>query len=225
MRNYLLTVTTLFVMHSASAQSTFSVRGGVNFSNITNSAGGDVEDNKMLTSFHVGGVMDLPLSTMVSFQPGVFFTGKGSKARTTFGNNYVEAKFNPYYIEVPLSLKLKFPFGVENHFVVHAGPYAAIGVGGKSKITANIGGTVFESTKDIEFSNDNPFSEEVEAEYNTLNRFDFGLQAGIGLELRHFHIYVNGGWGLTKLSAAEENNDDKNKYRLIQVGIGIPLGK
>lgn len=227
MKQILCSIMVLGVITTTYAQS-ITVQGGATFSNITSTDKGNVEDNNMLTTFHVGATIDIPVNDLLGFQTGLIFSGKGAKARTDFGNdNYIEAKFNPYYLEIPASLKLKFPFGVNNRFFIHAGPYAAIGIGGKSKIYTQLGGLTIEKNETIKFSNDNPLtSEEEDAGYDKLKRFDYGLQGGVGVDLSKFRLYINGSLGLAKINSGSDNNaDDKNKLRVIQIGIGIPIGK
>lgn len=206
----------------------FTVQGGVTFSNITSTDDGNVEDNNMLTTFNIGVTTEFELSEAIGLQTGLIFTGKGAKAETRFNdNNYIEAKFNPYYIELPVSLKVNLPIGVDNKFYIHAGPYVAMGVGGKTKIKTVILGLEENTSESIEFSNDDPLtSEEEDAGYGKLKRFDYGIQGGVGLDFTNFRVFLNGSFGLAKVNSGSEDNDnDRNKYRVIQLGIGIPLGR
>ena len=110
----------------------------------------------------------------------------------------------------------------------HAGPYAAIGIAGKSKAESKVLGVTGTSESDIKFSNDDPFtSEQDDAAYDKLKRFDFGLNIGGGFDLGKLIIKANYGFGLTKINSTQSNNsvDDKNKYRTVSISLGIPLGK
>jgi hypothetical protein len=87
---------------------------------------------------------------------------------------------------------------------------------------------VSSSTSNIKFSNDDPLtSEQDDAAYDKLKRFDFGLNFGGGVQLGRVMIKANYGLGLTKINSTESNNnaDDKNKYRTLSFSVGIPLGK
>ena len=55
------------------------IKGGDNFSNISTSNDGSYRDGNMLSTFNVGVIADLPLSTLFSIQPGLVLNGKGSK--------------------------------------------------------------------------------------------------------------------------------------------------
>src|ERR1044071_1923539 len=102
---YLLTV-------SVNAQKSSAIlRAGVNLANVSINDNGDIDDAKTLTSFQAGIIGDLKLAPCVHIQPGILFTGKGTKTQSgTEGSaNWYRATSNPYYVEVPVNLVLKTP--------------------------------------------------------------------------------------------------------------------
>ncbi len=214
---------------SAQAQKTY-VLGGFNFANISKSADGGTEDNNTLTTFNVGLMHRFGLSPVLDIETGLLFTGKGAKAETYFngGNDFVKSKFNPLYVELPLNLLVKVPMGAGSNIFFHAGPYAAVGVAGKSKSETKILGFTSSSEKSIDFSDDDPFTSEQEgASYSRLKRFDYGLNFGGGISFKRLMLRANYGLGLAKINSTETNNsaDDKNKFRTASISVGIPLGK
>src|SRR5688500_9234432 len=58
------------------------LKGGVNLANVSISDDGDIDEAKSLTSFQVGVVGDIYIAPFLSFQPGVLFTGKGTKTES-----------------------------------------------------------------------------------------------------------------------------------------------
>lgn len=206
------------------------VQGGINLANITKTNDGQTEKNNILPSFNVGILGRLGLTPVFDLESGVLFTGHGAKAETYFngGNDYVKSKFNPYYIQVPLNAVIKIPLQKGTKIFFNAGPYAAIGIAGKSKQEAKVGPFTTSSTDNIKFSNDDPFtSKQDDAAYDKLKRFDFGLNFGGGFDFGPVILKVNYGLGLTKINSTESNNNanDKNKYRTLSFSIGIPLSK
>ena len=129
------------------------IQGGVNLANITNTTSGQTENNNMLTSFNAGILGRFGLSKTIDLESGLLFTGKGSKAETFFtgtkDDNYTKTKFNPLYIEVPLNLVLRFPLEKSTNLFLFGGPYAAIGVAGKSTTDSRIIGVNTTSETDI----------------------------------------------------------------------------
>ena len=142
------------------------------------------------------------------------------------GTDYVKSTFNPLYVEVPLNLVVKVPVAMGSHLFFHAGPYIAVGVGGKSKMESKVGPLVSTSTSTIKFSNDDPFtSQQDDAAYDKLKRFDFGMNLGGGLQFKHLILKANYGLGFSKINSTQSNNtvNDKNKYRTVSLSVGIPI--
>lgn len=228
-KSILLLATAMSFTAIASAQ-LFYAQGGVNLSNITNTKSGQTEDNATLTTFNAGFMGRFGLSEVIDLESGLLLSGKGSKAETYFngGNDYVKAKFNPLYLELPVNLVVNIPVGQTSKVFVSGGPYAAVGIGGKTKTESRIGILSSSSESSIKFSNDDPFtSQQDDAAYDKLKRFDFGINLGAGLDLNKILLKANYGMGLTKIGSTESNNnaDDKNKYRVLSISVGIPLSR
>jgi Outer membrane protein beta-barrel domain len=227
MKKLLAITALLFIGVKLNAQLVY-VQGGLNLANITKTNDGQTERNNMLASFNAGIIGRFDLGKIVDLETGVLFTGRGAKAETYFngGNDYVKSTFNPLYIEVPLNLVVTAPISKNNGVFFNAGPYIAIGVGGKSKTNSKLGLITSSSTSSIKFSNDDPFtSQQDDAAYNKLKRFDYGINVGAGIKLEHLILKVNYGIGLAKINSTESNNsaNDKNKYRTLSLSVGIPL--
>lgn len=229
MKKVILTVALLTTITLAS-QAQVYVQGGLNLANITKNNDGQTEKNNILPSFNVGILGRLPLADVFSLESGLLLSGHGSKAETYFngGNDYVKSKFHPIYLQVPLNAVVKIPLQKGTSVFFNAGPYAAMGIGGKSKQETKFGPLSTSSTESIAFSNDDPFtSEQEDAGYDRLKRFDFGLNFGGGFQFQHLILKANYGLGLAKINSTESNNNanDKNKFRTLSFSVGIPLGK
>lgn len=214
---------------SVSAQnSSVFIKAGYNMANISISDNGDVDENRMLSSFHVGLQGDIAvIKNVLSIQPGLLFTGKGSKLQSgqPGQNGYFRSVVNPYYIEVPVNVVVKAPIGGGSKFFVGAGPYAAMGVGGNRKLDYQLIGIAYSRTDKIDFSNDDPTTQGEEgAGYGILRRFDYGLNGTIGFEGEKAMFSVNYGLGLAKLQSGADNNvDERNKHRVLSFTIGFRL--
>jgi hypothetical protein len=229
MKKVILTLTLLTTIAAVSHAQVY-IQGGLNLANITKNNDGQTEKNNILPSFNVGILGRLPLANVFSLESGLLLTGHGSKAETYFngGSDYVKSKFHPLYLQVPLNAVVKIPLEKGTSVFFNAGPYAAMGIGGKSTQESKFGPLMSSSTKSIAFSNDDPFtSEQEDAGYDKLKRFDFGLNFGGGFQFQHLILKANYGLGLAKINSTENNNNanDKNKYRTLSFSVGIPLGK
>jgi len=205
------------------------LKGGVNLANVTITNDGSVDDNKMLTSFQVGFSGDVKITSFFYFQPGILFTGKGSKTQSgnTTDATYYRATTNPYYIEIPANFVFKTPGKASApKFFAGAGPYIAIGIAGKNKADGKFLGTSFHTEENIEWSNDDPSTLDYEegAGYGIMKRFDYGLNGIAGIETEHIVLAAGYGFGLAKLqSGSNSSADDKNKHRVLSLTLGIKL--
>ena len=217
----------LAVFSDQSFSQTFRLQGGVNLANISITGDGDVADNNMLTSFQAGFIGDFKVAGPLFIQSGLVFSGKGSKTESGNENSatYYRASSNPKYIELPLNLVLKTPSAGGTRFFVGAGPYIAVGVGGRNKVHGRIVGSNFESEGGIEFSNDDPGTLDYEegAGYGILKRFDYGLNGQVGLEGKSFVLSAGYGLGLAKIRSGASNDDESNKHRVISFTLGFKL--
>lgn len=162
-------LTAMFGMFAVAgfSQLKWDAKVGMSMTNLTGDMDGD-----MKVGYAVGVGMDYSFSDAFSLQSGLNFTGKGTK------DEGVKVKMN--YIELPVLAAYKFSLGENMKFVVNAGPYLAVGLGGK--ITAD------GSDEDVKL-----FSKEDGAEEAIMKRFDMGIQYGIGLEVgEHYLVNLTG---------------------------------
>jgi hypothetical protein len=203
------------------------LKAGVNLANVSVNDNGGIDDAKTLTSFQVGVVGDFELAPFFAIQPGLIFTGKGSKSQNgnTGDANYYRAESNPYYLEVPVNFVFKTPTG-PTKFFAGAGPYIAVGIAGKNKVRGSVLGNDFSSDEKIDWSNDDPSTLNYEegAGLGILKRFDYGLNGLIGVETHGLVISANYGLGLAKLqSGSNSGADNNNKHRVLSFTVGFKL--
>jgi len=229
MKTIVTTIAALVITVGSFAQSSSAwIKGGFNLANVSVTSDGRIDDAKSLPSFNVGIMGDVPLGRFLALQPGLLFTGKGTKTQAGQPTDatYFRATSNPYYIELPVNMVIKIPLASKtSSLFVGAGPYAAIGIAGKNKTTGKFYGVGFNSSENIAFSNDDPttFDEQEGAGFGIMRRFDFGLNGTAGLELNGLLLSVNYGYGLTKINSVESNDNDINKHRVLSFNIGFKL--
>ena len=88
----------------------FGFKGGYNLSNF----GGDVENNKSLSGFHLGGFVEIPVSEKFSVQPEVLYSAQGAKFEG-YGYSF---DYKTDYINIPVMAK----YYVMDKLAVMAGP-------------------------------------------------------------------------------------------------------
>lgn len=222
-----LIAATIFLTASAQAQNA-RIEAGLNLANVSVTDNGRVDEANMLTSFRIGIIGDIPLSSMVSLQPGIVYTGKGSKVQKgqPGDNAYFKQTTNPFYFEVPANLVVKFPFASESHVFVGAGPYIAMGVTGKATTDKTILGVSSHTEKNIVYSNDDPttLNEEEGTGLGVMKRFDYGVNGTAGISGKSIVLAVNYGLGLAKLqSGSNSSADNNNKHRVLSFTVGFRL--
>jgi hypothetical protein len=186
-----------------SQPTTIGFKGGINFSNLYSDS---VDDENILTGFNAGLYAKIPVSKSFSIQPEIYYTTKG--AEQTYNNAFANgvAKFNINYIEVPVLAVIN----LTENLNIHAGPYAAYMVSGKT-------------TNDSNFS-----SSETTLDTNDFERFDAGIAAGVGLDFELLSFGVRYNYGLTKVG--KERNfggttytypDAKNSVFNVYIGLAL----
>lgn len=192
----ILIVAMLLALPALQAQTTFGVRGGVNFSNQTIKGGGIELDTKMLTGFNIGVDLEVPVAPDFYFQPGLLFTTKGMKYEI-MGDD-ITTKLN--YLEVPLNLLYK-PLLGEGNLILAFGPYLAYGIGGKAK-SGN-------ETEDIKFGKDEDYKP-----------FDMGGNLSFGYMFSGgFSVQFNTQLGLINIAP-----EDSGDVTIKNSGFGLSVG-
>jgi len=217
----------LFIVNAKAQKSSVILRAGVNLANVSVTDKGGIDDAKTLTSFQVGIIGDLNVAPFLAIQPGLIFTGKGTKAQS--GNqgdaNFYRATTNPYYLEIPVNLVFKTTTG-PTKFFAGAGPYLGIGIAGKNKVNGSFMGAGFSSEEKIDWSNDDPTTTDFEegAGLGIMKRFDYGVNGTVGIETANLVLSANYGLGLAKIQSGNGSGDDSNnKHRVLSFTLGFKL--
>lgn len=152
----------------------FGIKGGVNLSNLYTE---DVDDQNVLLGYNLGIFIEMPITSKVSLQPELLYTTKGAELK--YDNAFAQGtgKFRLNYIELPLLLKLN----VTEKFNLHFGPYAAYLI--DSKITNE------DANGNINFESD--------IDRDDLNKLDFGLAGGFGINFGGFGVGARYNYGLS----------------------------
>lgn len=149
------------------------VKVGANLSN----AGGSIPDPSAKFGFNAGFTVDYGFTPNWYLQTGLEFTMKGYKL--TKGIH--DESMNPMYIQLPVHAAYKLPVADGVNVVLHAGPYVALGVGGKAEYKKT-------GEKADFFSND------------YAQRFDAGLGGGLGVEFGAISVNLGCDFGLVDIS-------------------------
>ena len=190
MKKFLMTAVLGMFALAGFSQVKWDAKFGMNFSNMTK-----IDESKALPGFTLGVGMDYGFNENWSLQSGLMISSKGFK----FKEGDWKDKYRPIYLDIPILAAYKFNISDNTKFVINAGPYLAIGLGGKNKET---------DEEDIKLFDKDGYD---------WKRFDLGTQYGIGLELSdRYLINLTGQNGF--ISPVDGGDDPKNMTFSIGVG-------
>lgn len=196
---------------SAQGLPRFGVEAGVNLSN--SSWDVDPLDKKARVGFQVGITLDYAFTDEWSLQSGLAFTTKGAKVEGEYiegGDVMVNGKVtvNQSYLQLPVYAAYKIEVVPGTKIVFNAGPYLAYGVGGKTKFDGSISipGEAASGIGEADTFGDDGF----------LNRFDFGLGAGVGAEFGNIVATIRYELGL--VNVGKDDLDYKNRNASLTLG-------
>lgn len=140
----ILLIATLLVSGSLFSQSTFGVKGGLSLTTMSGKEeSGDPVSIK--PGFHIGAVVDFPMSDGVSFETGLFAENKGFLV--TMEQLYEDmsssdlpdgqAVFNLWYLTLPMNFKVTFDLGGLEAYGL-CGPYVAYALTGKMTMRGEV---------------------------------------------------------------------------------------
>ena len=195
---------TAIAMVSVNAQDNlkWGVMAGMNVSKYTFTG----FDNRV--GFHAGVKAELGLSQEASgayMDFAALLTLKGAKID---GGSIATVKFNPYYLEIPVHVGYKYAVNENFSLFANAGPYIAIGLFGKAKMTAD--GSLVDGGSKVSESG-NVFGDD------GFKRFDLGLGLKAGIEIsKKYQFSIGYDFGFIE---AEELMGCKNRNLMISLGL------
>ena len=221
MKKQFLVTLTLFISVISFAQVTpkFGVRAGIlssgirgeasnNLDNLLNFSNGAITTSDR-TGFYAGGYASIPVSDMISLEPGLYYSQKGYnivgsidiKGVGFLGAN-AKAQLQSTYIDIPVLLKanisgLQIFAGPQFSYLTKANLHATASVLGFNLLNSNLDATA------------------------QFNRWDAAVTGGIGYKFSNgMNITASYDYGLSKL---DKNQNAKAYNNSLRIGIGLDL--
>ena len=215
MKKIVLVLFGVLFLTVANAQIRWGVKAGGNLSKITDKLDGDkIDGAKARLGFHLGGMMEYSFNPSFALQPELLFSVNGGK--TEFegildipGMGDVDFKGDEistiYQIQIPVNLK--YVMGTDDmKFFVTAGPYFGIGLSAKGKLKG------LANYKDLTSIGIEQTG--VNLCDNRVKRFDFGIGARIGIEIKKIMIGAGYQFGITNLSDIDKTSSRLGTFQL-----------
>lgn len=210
----ILVLSASFAIAQEKSKMSFGILVGANYQNLNGKAyNGDKLTNDMLMGFHAGVNVQIPIAPEFYFQPGVLFSMKGAKNKSTASTS--TTKIN--YIEVPLNLVYKGALG--NGFVMLGfGPYLGYGISGSVKTE----GSSIALNQDIKFKSVVETGDNLLVPY--LKAFDAGANIFAGYEMANgIFLQLDTQFGMLNINPEYKGfPDDKSSTK--NTGFGLSLG-
>lgn len=159
--------------------------------------GKSADGSNPLFNHKVGVTLDIPLNWLVSFHTGLNWTSKGASHKmfndfVTGENVLSKVHVNQNYFQMPLLAA--FHLGATSKFdmVFTVGPYVAYGVSGKSETNIDMLTMSWPTFDDLYLA----------GEYvsDGFNRFDAGVQTGVGLDFTDWTVGLDADFGFCKIA-------------------------
>jgi len=196
----------------------YGIKAGVNVATYSFSDEDEYYDNELKKrpafSFHIGGLVDVPIAPAFSLQGGLTLSGKGYRetwsGEDEFDGTYYEGSFreNIMVLEIPVNAVYK-----TGQFFFGAGPYVAYALSGKwkEKFEEDFGDGDVEKDEEsgkVVFSG--------ESAYRT--RTDFGINLLAGYQL-NTQLNISAGYGFG-IKDIHPGPDWSGKNRVISLSVG-----
>jgi opacity protein-like surface antigen len=195
----------LLMMCASFAFSQLGIRGGVNLANIAIAGVGSEElDLTTRLCYGAGFFYELEINDKFSIQPEVNIMQHGTKFEFDFFENVAFFDQVINYVQTPVMAKMTFGDKSSTSFFAQAGPYIGYGLNGSIRVCID----------------DECDSEELNWDEVGLNRLDFGLQLGAGVNLSR-NVFLDVRYILGMANLAKEVDEGES---LKNTGINISLG-
>src|SRR5690554_3531699 len=191
----------VFTLSTQAQEIRMGVKAGLNLASI---GGDETGDLKSRTSFHLGGLVEIPISEKFSVPPELLYSAQGAKSEETetfMGQTFnYETKIKLDYISVPIMAK----YYVVDGLAIEAGPQIGFLMSAKADVEASGGG---ESESD---------SVDIKDDFNTL---DFGLGLGASYRL-DMGVFFGARYNLGLSNINKDSGDFKNQNNVFQISAG-----
>ena len=196
----LLAFTSFSYMNAQEDGIRFGAKAGLNIANLTGD-GADEVDSK--TGFHIGGVVEIPISEAFAIQPELLFSSQGAKSEFSDEFRNAESTQTLNYINIPIMAKYYVTKGLS----LQAGPQIGILVSSNFESEGS-----FDNGSEIE-------SFEIEDDSTDgISTIDFGLNFGAGYQL-DAGLFFDARYNLG-LSNINDEGDAEIQNGVFQISVG-----
>ncbi len=218
MNKFICTCLTIFLLHTAIAQSKtatkpapgnhtkIAVKAGVNTSTARVYQYNEQLDNAFVPGYGVAILFKMPFDGLLHFSPSIGYNRRGYLYTPKTGT-ISEYENTIHYIDLVPLLSIDLPMG-QSAFVISGGPHISFAVAGTEKKTS---GTTTSSAK---------MNFDLGKDYGYI---DMGLNGSIGFQLKKFLLEASFQYGLTNINNNVESDFRNIRNRMISLQVGYFL--
>lgn len=179
------------------------------------------ENHKPLLGVHAGLSAEIPLAGPLSFDPGIRLSMKGYVLDDIVNPEGIaveeyKERWSIFYLDLPLQFRLAARLSRDVHLIATFGPYAGLSLFGQMETSEIDNGQTTTDEKDIKFGS--------RPDIDHLERFDYGLMAGMGIDVYRYQLLVFYEYGLADWTPVTANNN-LMQNRLIGISLYYRLAQ
>jgi hypothetical protein len=207
---------------TTAAVPTFGVLAGVGSATL---GGDDVESPGRRTGFAGGVAVTRPFGAGgLALRPELLYVQKGARQREAFGGDFVDARLDLTYLELPVLLQYTVPTVGRVRPQLYAGPAAALRVGCRVRLRARFEGETLDAAAACEDAGSLGGDEEGLEGGGDVRRFDVGAVVGGALTFplgsRSAAVGVRYTHGLATVASGA---DARNRAVLVYGAVEFPV--
>ena len=207
-----------FNMSDLTSAKGLDVYNGLSYYNQNFNYVGFTDTEPFKLGFNVGFVGQIKLADYWYLQPSLIFTSKGYKLNTQNQGDFtqnVELDVEAYYVQLPIDILWKYNFSTDFRFFAQGGAFLGYGVAGTSYFIDHFGEkfvprvrheqTAMPTAVNGYIGYDHTVHGLMDEDYDEIfmtegtNRFELGVELGLGFEYKAFQLTLSYQYGLTPL--------------------------
>lgn len=217
-KTLLIYILTFVLFSNVSHGQDIYLLGGINFSKL-----GQQKDNtssinrEYRPGFHIGPAVAIKLNDHIDLSPALLFSLKREYDESTiyiprFDNTNrsyrydFKSSINDYYLDLPITLKFNFKLAEQKLYAL-AGPYVNL--------------LLFDNSTTELFVDGEPMDLENQFEAKFSNRIDYGIQMGLGAQLKSYVIQATYDYGFYRTMKYEDLPiEDSSRNAVVRITLG-----
>ncbi|PXV69202.1 outer membrane protein with beta-barrel domain [Dysgonomonas alginatilytica] len=208
----------------AQSQISYAIKAGANFSNSTHQNMNSDMNSRM--GYHFGLIAHKQYSDHFFLRSGIEFTAKGAKGDVQWTNNpesstYPSESIQSWtyrlnYLQIPILAGYKYSLSSSTKLLINAGPYLSYGIYAREKYIYSY----YKLPQYLPYTLTHTTIQKKGFGDAGLDKFDFGIIGGIGIEYNQYLLNINYEAGVLNLMSGYDGGNPSWKNQNITISVG-----